>query len=68
MSTIVGIIITVLWLWALVDVLKSDFKNNNKLIWLLTVILVPVAGFVLYFVLGRCQKTPVEAEAGAETA
>ena len=62
MATIATVLITILWLWALVDVLKNDFKNNNKLIWLLTVILVPVVGFVLYFLIGSCQKIQAEAE------
>ena len=66
MATIATVLITILWLWALVDVLKNDFKNNNKLIWLLTVILVPIVGFVLYFLIGYSQKVPVEAE--SETA
>jgi ABC-type molybdate transport system permease subunit len=60
MSTVLGIVLFILWVWALVDVLKSEFKSNNKIIWLLTVILVPVIGFVLYFLIGRFQKIPGE--------
>ena len=65
MGIILGIIIFVFWVWALVDVLKNDFKNNNKLIWLLTVILIPVIGVVLYVLIGRFQKIPEERETGA---
>lgn len=47
----------VLWLWALVDLLKSDFKNNiNKLVWLLLIFFLPVLGAVLYLLIGREQK------------
>ena len=60
MATVATVLITILWLWALVDVLKNDFKNNNKLIWLLTVILVPIVGFILYFLIGYSQKVPAE--------
>jgi 4-amino-4-deoxy-L-arabinose transferase-like glycosyltransferase len=45
------------WLIALIDVLRNEFKApNNKLIWLLTLVLVPVLGCVLYFFIGRKQK------------
>jgi hypothetical protein len=50
----------VLWLWALVDILKSEFKGHNKIIWLLLVIFVPVVGFILYFLIGKKQKVLTE--------
>lgn len=46
----------VLWLWALVDILKNEFTGSNKLIWLLVVILIPFVGMVLYWFIGREQK------------
>ena len=46
----------VLWIIALVDIIKSDFYGNNKLIWLLLVILVPLLGAILYFFVGKKQK------------
>ncbi len=56
MSAAIGIVVFILWIWALVDVLRNDFRNGNKVIWLLTVILLPGVGIVLYFLIGRCQK------------
>ncbi len=48
---------TVLWIAALVDIIKSDFKDsNNKIIWILIVILVPVIGSILYFLMAKNQK------------
>jgi heme/copper-type cytochrome/quinol oxidase subunit 2 len=44
------------WLFALIDVLRSEFTENNKLIWLLTVVFVPVVGWLAYFTIGRSQK------------
>ena len=44
------------WLIALIDILRCDFKGNNKLIWLIVVILVPFLGPIAYFFLGRKQK------------
>lgn len=45
-----------IWLIALVDILRNDFKGNDKLIWLLAIIFVPLLGPILYFILGRKQK------------
>jgi hypothetical protein len=46
-----------IWLIAFVDILRNDFKGNNKLIWLLAVIFVPFLGPICYFFIGRKQKT-----------
>lgn len=47
----------ILWAWALIDLLKSDFKNStNKLIWLLVVVFLYAFGALLYFFIGRQQK------------
>lgn len=45
-----------LWLWALTDILKNEFTNSNKIVWLLVVFFIPILGFVLYFFIGRKQK------------
>ena len=42
---------------ALVDILKSEFTGNNKIVWVLVVMFLPLLGSVLYFVIGRNQKT-----------
>ncbi len=42
---------------ALVDILRHDFRQpNDKLIWVLVVLFVPVFCFVLYFTIGRKQR------------
>ena len=46
----------VFWLWVLIDILKSEFEDANKIVWLLTVILLPLLGVVLYWFFGREQK------------
>jgi hypothetical protein len=46
----------VLWLWAMIDILKNEFTRSNKLIWLLVVMLLPFIGMVLYWLIGREQK------------
>ncbi|MGG6229628.1 PLD nuclease N-terminal domain-containing protein [Tenacibaculum sp. SDUM215027] len=50
---LIGIIPTII---ALVDILKSEFKGNNKIVWILVVLLANFFGTVLYFLIGREQK------------
>lgn len=44
------------WLWALIDILKNDFRGSNKIIWLLVLIFLPPLGLLLYIFVGRGQK------------
>lgn len=53
---IILIVVFIPWLIALIDILKSDFKGNNKIVWLLAVILLPFIGMIAYFFIGRRQK------------
>lgn len=41
---------------AFIDILKNDFEGSNKLIWLLAVILAPVIGSIVYFMIGKKQR------------
>ena len=54
------LVMVIPWLIALIDILRSDFDNNNKLIWLTAVIFVPFIGAIAYFLIGRKQKTRKE--------
>lgn len=53
---IIGILPGVIFLWSLVDILRSEFTNNNKIIWLLVVIFLNIFGAILYLLFGRKQK------------
>lgn len=47
----------ILTLWALIDILRSTFKDNtSKLVWVIVVIFVPILGALLYLAMGRSQK------------
>ena len=46
----------ILWIIAFVNILRSDFSGNNKIVWLLAVILVPLIGSLAYFFIGRKQR------------
>ncbi|WP_369047529.1 PLD nuclease N-terminal domain-containing protein [Tenacibaculum sp. UWU-22] len=50
---LLGILPTIL---ALVDILKSKFEDNDKIVWLLTVLFLNFFGAILYFLIGRKQK------------
>ncbi len=41
---------------ALVDILKSHFKGNDKIIWVLVVIFFNFFGSIIYFLMGRKQR------------
>lgn len=45
----------ILWLWALKDCIKREFKSNDKLIWVLIIIFLPLLGSLLYLIIGRKQ-------------
>jgi len=47
----------ILWIWAIVDILRSDFTDSTtKLIWLIVIVFLPVLGAILYLLIGRNQK------------
>lgn len=44
------------WIVALIDILKSEFKDPiNKVIWLILTLILPFLGPLLYFIIGRKQ-------------
>ena len=50
--------IIVLYIIALFDLLKSTFNDSvTKLLWLIVILFVPVAGLIFYFLIGRKQKS-----------
>lgn len=46
-----------LFIYVLVDVIKSEFENSiNKVIWLLLIIFMGPIGIILYLIIGKKQK------------
>jgi len=41
---------------AIIDILRSRFEGNNNVVFLLIVILLPILGSILYFMLGPSRK------------
>ncbi len=44
-------------LLALISALMSDFPGNEKILWVLIILLLPFLGSALYFLIGRNQRT-----------
>ncbi len=53
MGGLLGLIILVLDIIAIVQIVKSSKTTGNKILWLLLVILLPIIGLVLYFLIGN---------------
>jgi len=61
LNLILLLCILILFLFAVIDVLKNRFETaTDKLIWFLVVFLIPVIGPILYFSIGRKQKLQKE--------
>ena len=52
-AVFLGIIPTII---ALIDILKSKFNGNDKIVWILVVLFLNLLGAILYFAIGRKQK------------
>ena len=40
----------------IIDILRNEFEGNNKLIWVLVVLFLPLLGSLLYLIIGSKQK------------
>lgn len=57
---VVGIVVLILWIWALIDilrvgegVLKTFPDGNSKLIWILIILVIPFAGVIIYAIVEK---------------
>lgn len=53
MGGILGLIVIVLDIIAIIDIVKSSFETGKKLLWILLVVLLPLVGMILYFLVGK---------------
>lgn len=48
----------ILWVYCLLDVIRSDFRDSNmKLIWVVVLLFAHVLGPIVYLVIGKGTKT-----------
>jgi pilus assembly protein TadC len=50
------IIILFFWIFCIVDVLRNSFNGNNKLVWILVLLFLPLLGPFFYFFIGRKKR------------
>ena len=53
MGGILGLIVLVLDIIAIVDVLKSAMDTGKKALWIILILVLPVIGMALYFLIGK---------------
>ena len=53
MGGILGLVILVLDIIAIVDALKSSMDTGKKALWIILIIILPVVGMALYFLIGK---------------
>lgn len=55
-SGIVGLIILIADIYAIVMILQSSAKGLEKLLWALVVLLLPLVGLIIWYLLGPGKK------------
>lgn len=53
MISLLGLVILVLDIVAIVDCAKSHADIGNKVLWIVLILLLPLVGMILYFLLGK---------------
>jgi len=52
-SGLLGLVVLVLDIIAILDVLKSGTDSGKKALWIILIILLPVIGLILYYLIGK---------------
>ena len=54
---VVGLLATVLWIWMLIDcVTKEPSEGNDKIVWILVIVLVGTLGALIYLIARRPKR------------
>ena len=53
---IIGIIELLLVIWALIGILQSGASPVEKLIWVIIILVIPLVGFLLWYLIGPGSK------------
>jgi hypothetical protein len=51
-NSLLGLIILALDIWAIVSIVQSSATTGRKVLWILLVLILPVVGLILWFLLG----------------
>ena len=50
---LVALLLSVFWIWMLIDCITSSLPSTEKLIWFLVILFLHVLGALLYYFIGR---------------
>ena len=53
MGGILGLVVLVLDIWAIIDAVKSSLSTGKKALWIILILVLPVLGLILYFLIGK---------------
>ena len=56
MSTLLGLVILVLDILAIVDCVNNQKDNGKKILWIVLILLLPVIGLILYYLVGKAKQ------------
>jgi uncharacterized RDD family membrane protein YckC len=53
---IIGLIVFLLPVIAIIDIIRRYMSGIEKLVWIVIVVIIPILGSILYFLIGRNRK------------
>ncbi len=53
MNTLIGLVVVVADIVAIVDCIKSSMDTGKKILWVLLILLLPLVGMLLYFIIAK---------------
>ena len=56
--SLLGLLILAADIWAIVSVVQSAASTGKKVLWILLILILPVVGLILWFLLGPRGKSP----------
>jgi hypothetical protein len=58
MFGLLGLVVLAFDIVAIVDCAKSNVDAGRKVLWIVLILLLPLVGMLLYFLLGRAKSAP----------
>lgn len=52
-SSIVGLIILALDIWAIIQIVQGGGPTERKILWIVLILVLPVVGLILWLLMGR---------------
>ncbi len=53
LTTIVSVVLLIIWLAALIDIIQRPMTPLMKAVWIVVVTIFPLIGVIVYFLIGR---------------